>query len=54
MGNRPQFIDDLARGAQDAAVSPPLDDTAKWVIMQIFAHGRVRRAYIGVDGTPIS
>lgn len=26
-------------------------DTAKWVIMQIFAHGRVRRAYIGVAGT---
>jgi len=26
-------------------------DTAKWVIMQIFAYGRVRRAYIGVAGT---
>jgi S1-C subfamily serine protease len=25
-------------------------DTAKWVIGQIFAHGRVRRAYIGVSG----
>ena len=31
-------------------------DTAKWVIMQIFAYGRVRRAYIGVAGTtrPVS
>jgi S1-C subfamily serine protease len=28
MGSRPQFIDDLARGAQDAAPSAPLDDTA--------------------------
>lgn len=28
MGSRPQFIDDLARGAQDAAASQPLDDTA--------------------------
>ena len=30
-------------------------NTAKWVIGQIFAHGRVRRAYIGVSGatTPI-
>jgi S1-C subfamily serine protease len=25
-------------------------DTAKWVIAQLFAHGRVRRAYIGVSG----
>src|SRR6185437_3276368 len=25
-------------------------DTAKWVIGQLFAHGRVRRAYIGVSG----
>jgi S1-C subfamily serine protease len=31
-------------------------NTAKWVIGQIFAHGRVRRAYIGVSGatTPIA
>lgn len=28
MGSRPQFIDDLARGAQDPAPSAPLDDTA--------------------------
>ena len=25
-------------------------NTAKWVIAQLFAHGRVRRAYIGVSG----
>ena len=25
-------------------------NTAKWVISQLFAHGRVRRAYIGVSG----
>lgn len=29
-------------------------DTAKWVIGQIFAHGRVRRAYIGVSGATVS
>lgn len=28
-------------------------DTAKWVIGQIFAHGRVRRAYIGVSGATV-
>ncbi len=28
-------------------------DTAKWVIQQIFAHGRVRRAYIGVSGATV-
>jgi S1-C subfamily serine protease len=28
-------------------------DTAKWVISQLFAHGRVRRAYIGVSGASV-
>ena len=28
-------------------------DTAKWVIAQLFAHGRVRRAYIGVSGATV-
>jgi S1-C subfamily serine protease len=28
-------------------------NTAKWVIAQIFAHGRVRRAYIGVAGATV-
>ena len=29
-------------------------NTAKWVISQIFAHGRVRRAYIGVSGATVA
>ena len=28
-------------------------NTAKWVIAQLFAHGRVRRAYIGVSGANV-
>ena len=42
-------------GAQAICFATAID-TAKWVIMQIFTHGRVRRAYIGVAGTttPIS
>jgi S1-C subfamily serine protease len=28
-------------------------NTAKWVVSQIFAHGRVRRAYIGVSGATV-
>jgi S1-C subfamily serine protease len=28
-------------------------NTAKWVIGQLFAHGRVRRAYIGVSGASV-
>jgi S1-C subfamily serine protease len=28
-------------------------NTAKWVISQLFAHGRVRRAYIGVAGATV-
>jgi S1-C subfamily serine protease len=28
-------------------------NTAKWVIAQMFAHGRVRRAYIGVSGATV-
>jgi S1-C subfamily serine protease len=37
-------------GAQAICFATAID-TAKWVIMQIFAYGRVRRAYIGVGGT---
>jgi S1-C subfamily serine protease len=37
-------------GAQAICFATAID-TAKWVIIQIFAHGRVRRAYIGVAGT---
>ncbi|MGF6753454.1 S1C family serine protease [Paraburkholderia sp. GAS42] len=42
-------------GAQAICFATAID-TAKWVIMQLFAYGRVRRAYIGVAGTttPIS
>jgi S1-C subfamily serine protease len=42
-------------GAQAICFATAID-TAKWVFMQIFAHGRVRRAYIGVAGTtrPVS
>jgi len=29
-------------------------NTAKWVIGQLFAHGRVRRAYIGVSGASVT
>ncbi|SAK88004.1 2-alkenal reductase [Caballeronia fortuita] len=45
----------IISGAQAISFATAID-TAKWVIMQIFAHGRVRRAYIGVAGTttPIS
>ena len=39
-------------GAQAICFATAID-TAKWVIMQIFAHGRVRRAYIGVAGTTV-
>jgi S1-C subfamily serine protease len=37
-------------GAQALSFATAID-TAKWVVMQLFAHGRVRRAYIGVAGT---
>jgi S1-C subfamily serine protease len=37
-------------GAQAICFATAID-TAKWVIMQLFAYGRVRRAYIGVAGT---
>lgn len=43
-------IRDSIPGAQSISFATAID-TAKWVIMQIFAHGRVRRAYIGVAGT---
>jgi S1-C subfamily serine protease len=36
-------------GAQAICFATAID-TAKWVIMQLFVHGRVRRAYIGVAG----
>ncbi|WP_206955564.1 S1C family serine protease [Trinickia acidisoli] len=39
-------------GAQAICFATAID-TAKWVIMQLFAHGRVRRAYIGVAGTAV-
>jgi S1-C subfamily serine protease len=39
-------------GAQAICFATAID-TAKWVIMQLFAHGRVRRAYIGVTGTAV-
>ena len=41
-------------GAQAICFATAID-TAKWVIMQLFSHGRVRRAYIGLAGatTPI-
>jgi S1-C subfamily serine protease len=29
-------------------------NTAKWVIAQLFAHGRVRRAYVGIAGATVS
>ncbi|GAB2898584.1 trypsin-like peptidase domain-containing protein [Paraburkholderia jirisanensis] len=40
-------------GAQAICFATAID-TAKWVIMQIFAYGHVRRAYIGVAGTSIA
>jgi S1-C subfamily serine protease len=42
-------------GAQAICFATAID-TAKWVIMQLFSYGRVRRAYIGVAGTtrPVS
>ena len=45
----------IIAGAQAISFATAID-TAKWVIMQLFAHGRVRRAYIGVADTtsPIS
>jgi S1-C subfamily serine protease len=39
-------------GAQAICFATAID-TAKWVIMQLFAYGRVRRAYIGVAGTAV-
>jgi S1-C subfamily serine protease len=39
-------------GAQAISFATAID-TAKWVIMQLFAYGRVRRAYIGVAGTAV-
>jgi S1-C subfamily serine protease len=39
-------------GAQAICFATAID-TAKWVIMQLFAYGRVRRAYIGVAGMTV-
>ena len=40
------------RGAQAICFATGIN-TAKWVIAQLFAHGRVRRAYIGVSGATV-
>jgi S1-C subfamily serine protease len=42
----------IIQGAQAISFATAID-TAKWVIMQLFAYGRVRRAYIGVAGTTV-
>ncbi|WP_043200785.1 S1C family serine protease [Paraburkholderia acidipaludis] len=39
-------------GAQAICFATAID-TAKWVITQLFAHGRVRRAYVGIAGTSV-
>jgi S1-C subfamily serine protease len=39
----------MIREAQSICFATGIN-TAKWVIGQLFAHGRVRRAYIGVSG----
>lgn len=39
-------------GAQAICFATAID-SAKWVITQLFAHGRVRRAYIGIAGTTV-
>ncbi|MBN3813377.1 trypsin-like peptidase domain-containing protein [Paraburkholderia sp. Ac-20347] len=39
-------------GAQAICFSTAID-TAKWVITQLFMHGRVRRAYVGIAGTNV-
>ncbi|TAL99637.1 MAG: PDZ domain-containing protein [Paraburkholderia sp.] len=39
-------------GAQSICFATAID-TAKWVITQLFAHGRVRRAHVGIAGTNV-
>ena len=39
-------------GAQAICFATAID-TAKWVITQLFAHGRVRRAHVGIAGTNV-
>jgi S1-C subfamily serine protease len=39
-------------GAQSICFATGID-TARWVVSQLFAHGRVRRAWIGVGGTTV-
>jgi len=40
-------------GAQSICFATGID-TARWVVGQLFAHGRVRRAWIGVGGTTLA
>jgi S1-C subfamily serine protease len=42
----------MIRDAQSICFATGIN-TAKWVIGQLFAHGRVRRAYIGVSGANV-
>jgi len=42
----------MIAGAQSICFATGIN-TAKWVIAQLFAHGRVRRAYIGVSGATV-
>ncbi len=42
----------MIREAQSICFATGIN-TAKWVIGQLFAHGRVRRAYIGVSGANV-
>src|SRR5260370_5190366 len=42
----------IIAGAQALSFATAID-TAKWVVTQLLAHGKVRRAYIGVAGTTV-
>jgi S1-C subfamily serine protease len=39
----------MIRGAQGIGFAVPID-TARWVIGEILAHGRVRRSFLGIEG----
>lgn len=43
----------IIRGAQALCLAVAID-TAKWVIPQLLRHGRVRRGYLGIGGSPIA
>lgn len=43
----------MIAGAQAICFATGID-TVRWVIAQLFAHGRVRRAYLGVSGATVS